>query len=274
MGGAMFRFRLAFAGVVSSVLLAAFLYARAETPARGAASPSDVGQRTPVLVELFTSEGCSDCPPADALLQRLDKSQPVAGADLVVLSEHVDYWDDIGWKDPYSSHDYTERQGAYAGLFRLRSPYTPQMVIDGRLELVGSDERVAIDAIRNAAKTEKVPMSLSAVHFEGNNIIALHVEAAALPADLSGRPANVMLAVADDSDESQVSHGENAGRTLTHVAVVRSLVVVGTVDKSSSFSKDARIRFTGGNPRNIRLVAFAQDRTGRIWAVGQARLSN
>jgi hypothetical protein len=147
-------------------------------------------------------------------------------------------------------------------------------VIDGRLELVGSDERVAIDAIRNAAKAEKVPMSLSAVHFEGNNIIALHVEAAALPADLSGRPANVMLAVADDSDESQVSHGENAGRTLTHVAVVRSLVVVGTVDKSSSLSKDARIRFTGGNPRNIRLVAFAQDRTGRIWAVGQARLSN
>src|SRR5713226_9075652 len=137
---------------------------------------TDSVSRVPVLIELFTSEGCSSCPPADALLEKLDHSQPVPTADVVVLSEHVDYWDDIGWKDPYSSREFSLRQADYARRFRLDGPYTPQMVVDGNTQLVGSDEREALRIIRNAATAVKVPVNLSEARLEGGNALVVHVE--------------------------------------------------------------------------------------------------
>jgi hypothetical protein len=134
---------------ISIPFVASVCFLRAARTITG--STGDGGTRIPVLVELFTSEGCSRCPPADALLQRLDRSQPVSGAELIVLSEHVDYWNDIGWRDPYSSHEYSERQSAYAAQFGLGGFYTPQMVVDGRFEFVGSDERRASQGVRKAA---------------------------------------------------------------------------------------------------------------------------
>jgi hypothetical protein len=227
-----------------------------------------------VLVELFTSEGCSDCPPADALLERLDRSQPVSGADLIVLSEHVDYWNDIGWKDPFSSHEYSERQGAYAGNFGLNSVYTPQMVVDGHIQFVGSDERGALQAIENATKAEKMPVSLSAIHFEDEKIV-LHLETGPSPSSIPEPFANVLLAIADESDQSNVSRGENAGRTLKHVAVLRDLVRVGALDRSGTFSQDVAVNFNHGNKGNFRIVAIVQEPTaGRVLGVGSARLSN
>src|SRR5215469_15978703 len=178
---------LSSAAAVGFLVLMALVYLFAE-------SKDNASDRagTPVLVELFTSEGCSDCPPADALLERLDRSQPVGGAQLIVLSEHVDYWNDIGWRDPYSSHAYSERQSAYATRFGLSSIYTPQMVVDGKFELVGRDERRAITAAERAAKADKISIRLSGAHLESGSMLAVHLDAGQLPATAT-RPVPVLL---------------------------------------------------------------------------------
>jgi len=104
----------------------------------------------PILVELFTSEGCSDCPPADTVLGQLIRTQPIGGAEIIGLGEHVDYWDRLGWRDRFSSAALTGRQQLYQARFRTESIYTPQMVVDGRAELVGSDTTAARRAIERA----------------------------------------------------------------------------------------------------------------------------
>ena len=260
--------------VVAAAFLTLFPVRHLRTVSADLRPLGDAIPRTPVLVELFTSEGCSDCPPADALLEKLDRSEPVRNAQMVVLSEHVDYWDDIGWKDPYSSHEFSIRQSDYARRFRLDSAYTPQMVVDGDTQFVGSDERRAIQAIEVAAKAEKVPVALSSVHLEGGDL-SVHVDFGALPSSVSSRSANVWLVVADDSDQSNVRRGENAGRILRHVAVVRSLTQVGTIDPGGAFSRAVKASANNASPRNLRVVVIVQEiAAGRVLGVGSARLSN
>ena len=268
----LFRFPILILAAIS--VLAVFSLGHLRAVSTQTASTNDDNSRTPILIELFTSEGCSSCPPADALLERLDRAQPAQGAELIVLSEHVDYWDDIGWKDPYSSHEYSERQSAYAGRLGLNSIYTPQMVVDGHIEFVGSDERRAAQAIANATKAAKTPVTISSVRLSDEKTISLHLETGPLASSIEGNSAEVLIATADDSDESHVSRGENAGRTLRHVAVLRNLVRVGTVTKTDKFSRDFSMQLNNPGSRSIRFVAIVQEpMAGRVWGVESTRFS-
>ena len=268
--------RLRLLGPVLVAVLFSTIFGLLRGEGKRASGPtSSAVPRNPVLIELFTSEGCSSCPPADVLLSQLDRFQPVPTADLIVLSEHVDYWDDIGWKDPYSSHQFSLRQADYVRRLRLGEAYTPQMVVDGNIQLVGSDERQAVQAIQRAAKVDKFRISLSAPRLEGSNSLTVHVEVGATPGVTKQSSGQLWLALADDMDQSNVKRGENAGRTLKHVAVVRTLTQVGMVEGDNTFSKDLTVSTGNANLQNLRVVAILQESaTGRVLGVGSTRFSN
>ena len=216
------------------------------------------GSPAPVVVELFTSEGCSSCPPADTLLRELDRSQPIAGANVIALSEHVDYWDDLGWKDTYSSHALTIRQENYARKLRVAGPYTPQMVVDGIREFVGSDRARAATAVQQAARKPKLRVRIAEAKLNGGMIRA-HIEIDSLPSN-----AELFAAVVLAHAQSQVLRGENGGRRLEHVAVVQRLFDAGRVEKGKAFSKDVDLRASGAKG-DQRIVAFVQETDqGRI----------
>lgn len=208
------------------VLGSAFVVAGAEPP------------RAPVLVELFTSEGCSSCPPADHLLEQLDPHS-------IVLSEHVDYWDQEGWKDRFSSHAYTLRQESYQRQLTLKEVYTPQLVVDGGVAFNGSDGQRAAAEISKAAERPKATVRLERTQTG----VDVSVEDAP-------HSASVYLALADNNATSQVGSGENKGRELHHVAVLRSLKKIGSVKHGQAFHKSVALT---GDDASRRVVVFVQD---------------
>jgi hypothetical protein len=213
-----------------------------------------------VLVELFTSEGCSSCPPADQLLQKLDAQQPVTGAHVIVLSEHVTYWNSLGWRDPFSSEAMTERQQRYSQQFGLGEVYTPQAVVDGAAELVGSNERAMLKAIAKAAETPKTQLFIDTLQIAGGEVhFAVHV---------ADGKSELVAALAEDSVQSSVLRGENGGQTLRHVAVVRELQSMG-----SQTGTALSIKLPNGNHGALRLVVFLVDRhSGHVLAAAEKPL--
>ncbi|MBI1356964.1 MAG: DUF1223 domain-containing protein [Acidobacteria bacterium] len=252
------------------LLIAAFLLTALPLAAGAGDAPVSVTERVPVIVELFTSEGCSSCPPADAYLRELHANQPVDGVEVLALSEHVDYWNRLGWKDPFSDADFSKRQSWYSTHWPTRV-YTPQMVVDGVHEAVGTDPAAIAAVVREAGRRPKGRVRIASALNESG--VGLRIEAHGLPASAG---AIVRVAIVEDGLESQVPHGENKGMTLRHDGVVRRLAEAGaTGSRAKTFEGGASLELDPSwNRDRLRAVVFVQEPgTRRILAAGHAPLT-
>ena len=237
---------LALLGLGAAGLLSAYAH-RADAAAPVPAAPG----ATPVLVELFTSEGCSSCPAADVVATRLERTQPVAGARILVLAHHVDYWNQLGWPDPWSSSAASARQRSYAPL--KSGSYTPQAVVDGRSETVGSRQSALETMIAESAKTTHVSVAID-VAAAGSQLHDVTVRTTPPP------DTDLLLAVVQDRGKVAVPAGENAGRTLEHTSIVRSLVSA-VPNTKTRVTVPSAINAPDGTTFSV--VAFVQERTSR-----------
>ncbi len=218
-----------------------------------------------VLIELFTSEGCSDCPPADDLLRKVSGHTTADGQLVVGISEHVDYWDRLGWKDPFSARQYSDRQNAYNARFKLDSVYTPQMVVDGREQFVGSDQRALQAALSHEAQQKQISLHITSAQVADKKL-TFTCSASELPS--KGR-IQLIAVLVDDEGRSSVLRGENSGRQLVHASVARALTSLGTLHNTTqqSFTLHIPQSFPPGGAGH-HLVLFAQeDGTGAVIGV-------
>lgn len=233
-----------------------------------------------VVVELFTSEGCSSCPPADQVLSRLESPRQPAvirgkqqvplpsGVEVIALGEHVDYWDQLGWKDKFSSPLFSARQQDYGKAFHLESVYTPQIVVNGEKEVLGSDSRAVLDAISKAAKEPQAQVTIAMTSSQN-----VSFSVSKLPS--GSHEAEILLGVTEGGLVTSVFGGENNGRQLRHAAVVRSLSSLGRLDPNhpGEYSAVAQLNLRQEwNRANVTLVLLVQDRvTRRILGAASVR---
>lgn len=250
--------KLQVAGAVAIVALFGVKALKSQENPKPAASPA-----SPVVVELFTSEGCSSCPPADAFLAKLVQQGPAHNLHIVALEEHVDYWDDQGWRDPFSSHNWTTRQDAYAGVLGNKNPYTPQLVVDGSVECSGDQPQRAVQAILKDSSEAKTSVTLSQGATGKPGSENFSVQIGKLTPTAKGGGAEVWLAITETGLHSSVTRGENAGHELSHAAVVRSMRKIGEAkpDRDVAFSGDASIPIRNEwKLENLKAVAFVQEK--------------
>jgi hypothetical protein len=212
------------------------------------------------LIELYTSEGCSSCPSADKLVAKI--AQEFKDKDVYVLAYHVDYWNRLGWKDVFSSPQYSARQREYSDYLKLNGVYTPQAVVNGRTEFVGSDDSRMHAAIQQSlAKSNTAELDLNNIKINGNK--------AELTYKVSGASnSSLMLAVIKNHAQSQVKSGENSGRLLSHINIVQKLQSINLKNDAGNAGIDLP---EGFNPRDWSIVGFVQsNRNGEIVAVQKA----
>jgi hypothetical protein len=234
--------------------------------------------RAPVLVELFTSEGCSDCPPADALLAVMYRKQPFPTADVIAIEEHVDYWDQQGWRDPFSSSKWTQRQNGYSFVMHTGSSYTPQMVVDGTQGFIGSRGPAAKAAVEKAAENQKAKIEIGEVEPPTDKGVTLKIAVEKLPSTSPKDTAEVLLGITESGLHSAVSSGENAGHELQHSAVLRDMKVIGAAGKNGQdgFAGEEAVKLDAKwNLENLRAVVFVQEKKSRrVLGVAELHLKN
>ncbi len=209
------------------------------------------------IVELFTSEGCSSCPPADELIAKIQKEN--AGKPVYILAFHVDYWNRLGWKDQFSSAAFSQRQRKYADWLNLSSVYTPQAVINGRKEFVGSAEGNLRNSIKNALlKPSASTVTLSNLRISGGNV-TVHYK-------VDGEPENssLLIALVQKNAVTKVLRGENRGSTLSHVQIVKNIQSTGLKGNNSG---NVTLSLPADIKEKLELIAFVQrNNNGEITA--------
>ena len=203
------------------------------------------------VLELFTSEGCSSCPPADNLLPQLAKLDD----NIITLSFHVDYWDRLGWKDPFSSSEFTERQKKYGDQLHLESVYTPQLIINGQYEMVGSNRNSATQTIKSVLNEKAVVhIKINEVKKDANKLLV------GCEAEGDLKKLDLIAALVQKQAVMKVKAGENNGATLSHTNVVRSFIKQ-IAEPNTSFTLNMP---AGIADNNWRLIIYSQKKDGKI----------
>jgi hypothetical protein len=256
--------RFIFGGLLFCCLVVAisiaFLHPRSPSPVSAAGK-----EPTPVIVELFTSEGCSSCPPADTSLAKMEENQTIGNAKVIGLEEHVDYWNQLGWSDPFSSPEWTARQRSYAEVFGS-GVYTPEMVVDGTTELIATRGPEAQSNIEQAGRRVKTAVSITANGGETGSTRKFNVRVGQLAGAAARDDVEVWLAVTETRLHSLVTRGENAGSELQHASVVRTMQKLGVAAKSSevAFAGEPAVPVDSSwKQENLRIVVFVQEKKSR-----------
>lgn len=266
--GKFFRLRKVSLQSIPLLVGCLFLLTGCQGPDSGAAdarTPDD----TPVVLELFTSQGCSSCPPADALLSQFRAEKTIHGREVIVLSHHVDYWNRLGWTDPYSRPEASDRQEYYANKLKARGLYTPQIIVDGRQEMVGHNEskiRKAIAESKTVPDTIPVTLQIQVDWKETNTMQITVITSRELKEDEL-----LYLLLAEDELNNSVPRGENANRTLSHDGVVHWMKPL----KRSDLKPTVYKHFESGSMQanqNLRFVALVQSKDASISGAAQKEI--
>jgi hypothetical protein len=238
--------------LINIALIGLFSFTLPKTPINNHKTVTSINDfKQAVVVELFSSEGCSSCPPAEALLNKIKAEADKNNTTIFTLAFHVNYWDYIGWKDKLALPLSTDRQYAYCKQLQS-NPYTPQTIVNGTIQMVGSNEREEKDAISNALKISTDYTIMASATSDKNKIDINYT----VSSNTVNKDYDIQIALVEDNIVTSVKRGENAGKTLTHNSVVRSF----TTEKiSATNGKKSILIPTELNTANLRLVLFVQN---------------